>query len=762
MKAWILIPPTPSFLQRRRYSVMVIFCGLALLYMMSSPILEVSDEASHFAVIDYIARTGELPYQDPNQETLWKQEGSQPPLYYLMVAGLVAPIDRSDHDARQFNNPHAKIGIALAHDNQNMIVHDNDAEAFPWRKTTLAVMIGRLFSLGCGLMTLWGIFVIGRLTIPQSPMVALLAMLITAFNPMFVYITASVNNDNLVIALGTWMLIGGLSLYRNGWNWRTITVLSVLGGMAGLTKLSGLTFLPSIGLLILFIAWRDKHAFRQVVVAGLIMSAGVVVIAGWWYLRNIELYGDPTGLNRMVEIAGERPHDFGLNDLWEERESFYSAYWGWFGGVNILSPAGLYRLGGILLVIGGIGVLWKIIAVPPVERLALLWLGLQWLVIFIGVVRWSLQTPASQGRLIFPAMGAISVLMAAGIVFWIEKLPSIYQRWGVGAFLAMPLGIYALVLPFTVIQPAYRPDVPIETLPSDIQRVDVQYGGIQFLGYQIQDMAIDAAQGEKQEIAITLYWRPIAHTATPLSFFVQVYAPEPNGNLSAAGEIGKIDSFPSRGLRRTDTWALNEIYRETYTIEIENAARFAPFEPRFKIGWRDNQTDETLLPTTMAGEPLPDVIVQGGSVYRSDADCVDFEQGADVQFGNLAQLISYRLEPTEISLGGTVEVYLRWRVIGETEQNYSVFVQLLAETPDGLRLYASGDNIPRQQRYPTRAWVKDTCFEDAYILVIPSDTPVGTYQVWVGFYEGNTRLSLDRGGDAYPLSMPIVVTESIE
>jgi hypothetical protein len=58
--------------------------ALAVLYSVSTPIFEASDEVSHYAVVQHIADTGTLPVQQPGVKSPWEQEGSQPPLYYLV------------------------------------------------------------------------------------------------------------------------------------------------------------------------------------------------------------------------------------------------------------------------------------------------------------------------------------------------------------------------------------------------------------------------------------------------------------------------------------------------------------------------------------------------------------------------------------------------------------------------------------------------------------------------------------------------------
>src|SRR5262245_1023885 len=79
--------------------ILAVFIILALIYAWATPPLEASDELWHFGLVNHIADTGELPVQVPGVRTAWEQEGSQPPLYYLIAAVLVKPIDRGDFAA---------------------------------------------------------------------------------------------------------------------------------------------------------------------------------------------------------------------------------------------------------------------------------------------------------------------------------------------------------------------------------------------------------------------------------------------------------------------------------------------------------------------------------------------------------------------------------------------------------------------------------------------------------------------------------------
>src|SRR5690606_20497320 len=96
------------------------------------------------------------------------------------------------------------------------------------------------------------------------------------------------------------------------------------------------------------------RSWRPLVVGGLVSGGLTILIAGWWYLRNAQLYGDPTGLNVFLEIVGRRAPPANAAQLWAERHSFTQAFWGFFGGVNVMMPKPVYLA---FYVLGGLGIL---------------------------------------------------------------------------------------------------------------------------------------------------------------------------------------------------------------------------------------------------------------------------------------------------------------------------------------------------------------------------------------------------------------------
>ena len=126
-------------------------------------------------------------------------------------------------------------------------------------------------------------------------------------------------------------------------------------GLGALTKLSLLTLFPIVGLSISYNKalhwWKDPNRkyFKAYISYALLLTfqliviyATAIAISGWWFLRNLNLYGSITGINMFVEVLGKRSHSAPLAQLWSERIGFMQSYWGLFGAVNVPLPQWVY------------------------------------------------------------------------------------------------------------------------------------------------------------------------------------------------------------------------------------------------------------------------------------------------------------------------------------------------------------------------------------------------------------------------------------
>ena len=492
--------PQPMVTKRSSRLLMFVlggFLALGVVYSLATPIFEASDELWHYPLVKYIADGHGLPVQRPGVETMWRQEGSQPPAYYVLAALLTGWIDTDDLPEVRWLNPLANIGNPLAPDNKNMVIH-TDREAFPWRGTALAVHLIRVFSVLLGAGTILCTYTIAFWLFPGRPAIAVAAMAFNAFLPMFIFISASVNNDNLVIFLSSLSLVLLMRVIRRGATPWLLLGLGALIGLACLAKLSALGLLP---LACLALALRSMRAhrddqdrpwfsiFTRWVGECALVIVPAVLIAGWWYARNWQLYGDLLGLNAMVAIAGGRPPLRTLSDLLGEFRGFRYSFWGVLGGFNILlRPAWVYLLLDLLSVAALVGLAawawrtWRRRTPAPWPELLLLaaWIGVE----AVALLRWTSVTLASQGRLMFAALTAICLFLALGLIGWLPPRRQRIAAWGVGGLLFL----LAASVPFTAIRPAYvlAPLLTAADVPASAQRFDVDYGGaMRLLAFEV-------------------------------------------------------------------------------------------------------------------------------------------------------------------------------------------------------------------------------------------------------------------------------------
>ena len=719
------------------------FIVLSALYGWATPIFEASDELWHFGMVDYIAENGALPVQEIGVETAYRQEGSQPPLYYVLSALLVRGIDRGDFEALAERNPHALTGIPGAASNKNMLLHDSLNPAPTG--TALAVYVLRGFSVLLGLVTVTAVYLIG-LRLGGRTYAALAAGL-TAFNPMFVFISASVNNDNLVTALNSLVILQLVVVLWQGLSWRRSLGIAVLVALASLSKLSGLVLVPVIVAVAAYLGWRDKD-WRGFVTLGVMMAVAWGAIAGWWYLRNLQLYGELFGTSTMVAVAGPRLEAFTPITLINEFEGFRVSYWGLFGGVNVLAWAPFYWLTDALTVLALTGLALAVYEVYPYiyrslsryrrlysvqDLLNSYWLlcALLFAVIFMlalgSLIAWTAQTYASQGRLLFPFIAAISPLLATGLLHWMRRQRARYASIFLGVF-----GGVALLMPFLAIRPAYAPPRPLAELPPSATPVYARYGDVELIGYEVDDELYRA--GER--LPITVYWRALSQTERDLSAYLTVINP--------AGEaIGKVDTYPGGGTLRTTTWTPGTIIPDRYELPLDGAG---DFDLRLQVGWWHFPSGEVLMPTDADSAPLESVLLDVGGYSGGRTLRVGEPVNGRVVYDGRIRLRAYEIVDGR-------NVVFTWQALRGVEADYTIFVQLFNEAGE---IVAQGDRPPP---LATGYWERGETVVSRHDLTYDQPLTAGRYTMIVGWYDAATgeRLTLRGGEDAYTL-VPIRVT----
>jgi hypothetical protein len=759
--AWIANPGRALMREHRAIALILIgFIILGTVYSVVTPLFEASDELWHYPFVKHLANGRGLPVQDPRIEQPWRQEGSQPPLYYALGALATFWIDTSDLEEVRYLNPHADIGVETADGNLNMIIH-SEREDFPYRGTALAVHIVRFLSVLMGAATVLCTYLIALEVFPEQKTLAAGAAAFNAFVPMFLFISGSVNNDNLTILLCSFTLLILVRLIRTGRHSEQMVndqlgfgvwaLLGLIIGLGALSKASALGLLPLTALALALSAWRVRaeSALRRIAwFFGSFVTVLAVsfAVAGWWYLRNWLLYRDPLGLNTFVTIVGPRLHPPTLRQLLGEWEGFVKTFWGLFGGVNVAMEPAAYWVLNALAILGLVGLMIALghalitrftFHVSRDDSLLItrhsFLILLTWpIILFLALIRWTTTTKASQGRLMFPAISAISVLLALG---WSQWVPRRYEKWLLGIVGGLMFALSA-VTPFRYIAPAYVQPVLLSEaeLGGITHRLDVTFGGkARLLGYEAGDE--ETRPGESVEV--TLYWQSLAEMNKDYTVFVHLL--DENDLV-----IAQRDTYPGLGTYPTRLWRVGDAFADRYVLTLPPTV-FAPCTGRFEVGLYDFGSGERLVATGPDGQPLGDNVRfhQIAVLPREDSPVPN---PVDFDFESRIALVGYDLDRRTARPGETIHLNLYWQALTEMEEDYTVFTHVLGEED---RLWAQMDGQPQKGAAPTSSWQVGQVIEDHYDLIVKPDTPPDVYDIEVGLYLAATgrRLGvLDEGG----------------
>lgn len=738
----------PFALAKRHLAITFIisaFIVLGTIYSVVTPIFEASDEISHYPVVKHIADGQGLPVQNPEMEHPWRQEGSQPPLYYVIAALVTSWIDTDDMTELLWYNPHARIGLPLAKDNKNMVIHV-DQERFPYQRTALAVHIIRFLSVFMEVTAVLLTYLISLEIFPGARDVAAGAAAIVAFNPMFLFIAGSVNNDNLVIPLSSLALLLMTRMVKNGASMRCLVALGAVIGFAALSKLSALGLLPLAVTTITIVAVRQRSLITFVKWSAVVLVI-TSVIAGWWFVRNWTLYRDPLGLNVMLAIAGERSSKPTFSDLIAESEGFKISYWALFGAVNVLADPIVYAVYDAITVLSGIGLLLAIRrhfgGDKTVSGSALLVLALWIAILFASLVQWTQMTKASQGRLLFPAISAISIFLSWGLTQLVPRRFTGVLAGGVSAVML----ILAIISPFRYIAPAYaRPPLLTALNAQSIpHRVHINYEGrVELMGYETDKDRVEPGD----VLELTLYWRCLAEMDRDYSVFIHLLGRDEQ-------LVGQRDTYPGRGTYPTSLWRVGDIICDKYEVPISPDAA-APSSCRVEVGLYTLPTFEGVRPFDREGRPLGSPIIGWVKIAPEEPQSYAIPNPIYFNLADKVALVGYDLEERAISPGETLHLTLFWQVLEKIDEDCTVFTHLVDE---GDRIWGQRDSQPLSGYYPTSLWDVGEVIKDDYELVVQPEAPPGKYILEVGMYllETGKRLAIldeeERGqGDRVLLS----------
>lgn len=752
--ATIPIKP-PSILTRltgplRRHpplaAVLAAFILLAAIYSIVNPLYEGTDELRHFRFVRVLADTGKLPIQGQEPK---RSQSHHPPLYYAVsaIATFWIPYQGEPYLARPGNPYWGFQYWQVGTDNKNMYLHGPD-EDFPWSGAALSAHVARLVNVLFGALTVVFTAAIMLTVFPHRPGLAYGAAGVLAFNPMFLYMSGAINNDVAAAAAGAAVTWACCRLVLDGLNDRASIALGIGFGLSLMAKFNLAFFLPVIELVVLYRTLcpvphptEDRPQKRPAAFlrANLIILGLSAVIAGWWFVRNQVLYGDPTGFNAVTELWGVRDplESFGL--AWSEIPNAWSSLWGRFGYGQIPLPGWVYRIIEWAAVLGVAGSVLGIIQAaagkkPKNETVAATQLLLLFLIVVstFGVLfSYMLVSPAgSMGRFFFPGLPAFAGLLFYGwtaLAGFIPLRPAVRSRrihlYAITTIMMAAFAIWALT---QYLAPAYaRPKAIDPDSITDKLRVTLSDSDgplARLLDYRVDKETL--LPGETLDVTLT--WQTVRAAGQQYVIFIHLL--DENGSVAA-----QRDTYHGLGNYPTGFWQPGHTFKETYSITLPETA-YAPSALSLQVGLYSRDSvyrlettpatpDNAVLLTSIRLEPLPG----------------DLPNPQNVNFDNQIVLVGYSASSRAVRPGERIDFDLYWQAIQTPTKDYGIFLHLLG---DENQIWANDDGRPSPH---FDEWTLNTTVLEQRSLTLPEDISPGFYQVEVGVWpigHSNKRLPI--------------------
>lgn len=355
------------------------------------------DELQHANYVATLVKGGGIPVLKPGAKDLYETyQSHQPPLYYVLAAGWskMWGMDlEGTHDGPYLRGLNVVIG------------------AFSLLLLFLAVRTGT-----------------------DDSLLALTAVTLCGLMPMWIGLHSAISNDPLLICLGCAYLAAMAGAIRYGWTVGRVILIGVILGLGLWTKTSALAFL----IVSLIAAFAKMGSTDKPVMRWLPSLIGLVIIAPWW-IRNVQVYGDPLAMNAfkaafvgsaqranlVAMIAGGDGSSFGAEwTYWTQWFGWWTArsFIGVFGQMDIFYDAKVYAVAlvGVLACVAGWAFSWRTCNENyqrPFRWLCVASFG----IVALLFLQFNLTYFQAQARYLYPAMGAIAAGLAMGYSYLTKR-----------------------------------------------------------------------------------------------------------------------------------------------------------------------------------------------------------------------------------------------------------------------------------------------------------------------------------------------------
>lgn len=370
---------------------------LGIAWLQAVPPWESPDEPQHLAYAEALAE-GRLPSPEENYEA------HQPPLYYLWVAGVLR-VGRLGVIARSSPNPRLPYARAAC------LHPPDDPSVAPLRLVRAASSL-------IGIVTLALVWATARAAMPGSWRRPAAATLLVGLLPQFQFSTHAVTNDTMAAAAGAlaaYLLIAWAAGRRG--HRRTAVGLSAAAVAAGLAKGNTLPILAS-ALPIAAVRAALPHPGRSGSGARsrvlVVPAAGAAALAATAAAARALA---PGPFDHAVAALAQRamyvrPEQWGTWQVAGVLRATLRSLWGNLGWLTIPLPEAT-----VAAVAGCLAVAVALLDLPRRPRRVRAAAAAAAIVVAVAVaahLKSAMADPQAQGRLLFPALAAMALLVTVG------------------------------------------------------------------------------------------------------------------------------------------------------------------------------------------------------------------------------------------------------------------------------------------------------------------------------------------------------------
>jgi hypothetical protein len=679
------------------------------------------NERLHYEYIALMRRTHKLP--DPST-SLRADERHQPPLYYTIATLASLPFPEPLLDTELTGNP---FYGATHRGNLNPIVH-----ATP--RSVPIVYVARFVSTLFGALGLLGVYVAAYQSLPKEA--SLLITSLVAFQPTYLHLSATINNDLAVTAVGTWLIALTTILILRGAKPHAFLCWGILFACAMLTKANAV-FLVSLLPIACWAIWRSLGRLWPAVQCGLWGIGGAIPILGTWFFVNQLRGQDVMGIGQSLpldRVFRQNPGDW--IHILPHLDTLWRSFWlDWSPGERGYAPSWFYLLWGLMLAIALAGwlrrrsKLGRLVALSLMHLCAVATLTALFLAVKALMVK-EAGFLVPEGRWLLPALPSFAWLVGVGWGRWWPKV-TCRRACLLATSLPMVAAFLLMVLFLPGLYPRAQRLADADRIPSSAHAVGLTYDGqIELLVVQSEPLTID------RESDVTLYWKALRTPEADYAVSVQLLVPDP----SDWDRLDWQNSYPGNGLTPTRSWQQDDIYRDRIILYPQGILN-GPSHAILGVWLLENSVP---LPVESDGQEVELPIAQEVTIYPAEpvAPSVDSRLTTPVSFGGLFDLvgISYSYGPAEL------EVALWWQAQTDVPADYVTFVHLVDS--EG-HLVAQDDTMPDHGRSPTHLWRSGDGILDVHRLDtgVPPDTTL-----WIGAYDPTTvtRLPATQGQQPLP------------